>query len=132
MAEKKFLTYATGRRKESTARVYMKPGTGNIEINGRTFQHYFFRPTLRMMIDQPLDLTESKKKFDFYIKVKGGGLTGQAGAVRLGISRCLITINPDLRSSLKQAGFLTRDSRMVERKKYGLSGARKRYQFSKR
>lgn len=124
--------YATGRRKESNARVYMKKGTGKIIVNHREFDHYFVRPTSRMVIQQPLDLTSNLESFDFYINVNGGGMSGQAGATRLGVARALITFDPALRGVLKKAGYLTRDSRTVERKKPGLAGARRRFQFSKR
>ncbi len=123
---------AVGRRKESIARVRMTPGSGKMAVNGNESLDYFKRETLLMDIMQPLEVTENSSNFDFTIRVKGGGLSGQAGAVRLGISRALIQYSEDYRSSLKQAGFLTRDSRETERKKYGLAKARKRFQFSKR
>ncbi|GBE00419.1 30S ribosomal protein S9 [bacterium BMS3Abin07] len=127
------ITYrATGRRKSSVARVIMKKGKGNIEINKRPFEVHFPRETLRMMIKQPLELTGMLEKFDISANVNGGGLSGQAGAVRHGVSRALLQVNSDLRGKLKKEGFLTRDPREKERKKYGLAGARKRFQFSKR
>lgn len=124
--------YATGRRKGSVARVRVKPGTGKIEVNKKSLIDHFKRETLKMIIEQPLVKTETMEKFDIVADVNGGGLTGQAGAVRLGISRALIQYDEDLRSVLRANGFLTRDPREKERKKYGLAGARKRYQFSKR
>lgn len=124
--------YGTGRRKESTARVYVKSGDGTITINKRTMDNYFGRETLKMMLQQPLDVTELRGKIDIQVNVKGGGLAGQAGAIRHGITRALMEMNPELRSTLKKAGFVTRDPRAVERKKYGRPGARKRFQFSKR
>lgn len=124
---------ATGRRKEAVARVRMKPGSGKFIINGREgLLEYFKRETLLMDIEQPLILTDTHGKFDFFIRVNGGGLTGQAGAVRLGIARALVAYSEDFRPALRKAGFLTRDPRQVERKKYGLAKARKRFQFSKR
>ena len=124
--------YATGRRKESVARVWLKPGKGEIQVNGKTLLEHFKRETLKMLIEQPLEITEMLDKYDIVASVNGGGLTGQAGALRLGISRALIKDNEDMRPPLKKAGFLTRDPRMVERKKYGRPKARKRFQFSKR
>ena len=124
--------YGTGRRKTSTARVFLRPGTGNIKVNGQTFEAHFFDEVHRMIIRQPLQLSDTVDKFDILISVKGGGVTGQAGAVRHGISRALLEYNPELRPVLKKAGFLTRDPRMKERKKYGQKGARGRFQFSKR
>jgi small subunit ribosomal protein S9 len=124
--------YATGRRKESTARVWLKAGTGIITVNGRELNAYFGRETSKMVLNQPLDILEQKGKVDVTVNVKGGGLSGQAGAIRHGISRALCVFNPDLRPALKKAGFLTRDARAVERKKYGQPGARRRFQFSKR
>ena len=121
-----------GRRKSSIARVLYKKGNGKLLINGTDVLEYFKRESLVMMLNQPFDLVEFDKKYDFLINVKGGGLTGQAGAVRLGISRSLEKINPSFRSVLKKAGMLTRDARVVERKKYGQPGARKKFQFSKR
>jgi small subunit ribosomal protein S9 len=124
--------YGTGRRKTSTARVYLRPGTGDIKINRRAFENYFPNEALRMIIRQPLNLTDTVGKFDIIVNVDGGGTAGQAGAVRHGITRALMEFNPDLRSSLKKAGLVTRDPRKKERKKYGQKGARKRFQFSKR
>jgi len=124
--------YATGRRKNSIARVRLLPGSGKIEVNKQSLIDYFKRETLKMIIEQPLELTESMSKFDIISNVKGGGLTGQAGAMRLGISRALIRYDEELRPMLKAQGFLTRDPREKERKKYGMAGARKRFQFSKR
>ncbi len=124
--------YGTGRRKESVARVYLRPGTGQIKINSRTFEDYFPQATLRLAAEVPLVLTEQRAQFDVIANIKGGGLTGQAGALRLGIARALIQFNPELRGTLKPEGLLTRDAREVERKKYGQPGARKRFQFSKR
>ena len=122
----------TGRRKNATARVYLRPGSGQITVNKRAFENYFPNETLRMIIRQPLTLTESANRFDIYVNVDGGGVAGQAGAIRHGIARALLEFNSDLRTRLKRAGFVTRDPRAKERKKYGLAGARKRYQFSKR
>ena len=124
--------YATGKRKRAIARVYMKPGSGNIVVNKRSFEEYFPRPSLKMIIRQPLEITGKNNQFDFYINVAGGGVAGQAGAVKHGISKALLAADADLRPVLKKAGFLTRDARVVERKKYGQPGARKRFQFSKR
>ena len=124
--------YGTGRRKTSTARVYLRPGTGNIQVNGRPFETYFPDELHRMIIRQPLQLCDSIDKFDLLVNVKGGGVSGQAGAVRHGLSRALLEADAEFRPTLKKAGFLTRDPRMVERKKYGQPGARKRFQFSKR
>jgi small subunit ribosomal protein S9 len=124
--------YGTGRRKSSTARVYIRPGTGTITINRRTFNDAFPTEMLRTQIRQPLVLTETADKFDVLARVDGGGVAGQAGAVRLGIARALVASNVDLRKALKKDGLLTRDARRKERKKYGLAGARKRFQFSKR
>jgi small subunit ribosomal protein S9 len=124
--------YATGRRKESTARVWLKAGTGIITVNGRELNAYFGRETSKMVLNQPLDILEQKGKVDVTVNVKGGGLSGQAGAIRHGISRALCSFNPEFRPALKKAGFLTRDARAVERKKYGQPGARRRFQFSKR
>ena len=123
---------AIGRRKGSIARVYMTPGKGNILINGRPFKDYICRESLGIVVTQPLEITGQRESYDIKIIVKGGGLTGQAGAIRLGISRALTQISSDFRSILKEAGFLTRDAREVERKKYGQPGARKKFQFSKR
>ncbi|MCD6116849.1 30S ribosomal protein S9 [bacterium] len=124
--------YATGRRKESVARVWLTPGTGKISVNKKELNEYFKRPTLEMIIHQPLDVTESKEMYDIRAFVKGGGLTGQAGAMVLGISRALLKANEEMKSVLRSNGFLTRDPREKERKKYGQPGARKRFQFSKR
>ena len=124
--------YATGRRKESVARVWLKPGTGKITVNGRDQEVYFARPTLRLVINQVFDVAERAGQYDIVATVKGGGLSGQAGAVRHGISQALAKFEPALRSAVKAAGFLTRDPRVVERKKYGRAKARKSFQFSKR
>ncbi|MEI7873706.1 MAG: 30S ribosomal protein S9 [Alphaproteobacteria bacterium] len=124
--------YATGRRKNAVARVWVKLGTGKITINGRDQTIYFARPTQRMMIQQPFDVSERGGQFDVVATVSGGGLSGQAGAVRHGISQALTKFEPGLRGTIKANGFLTRDSRVVERKKYGRAGARARFQFSKR
>lgn len=124
--------YGTGRRKTSTARVYLRAGSGEIKVNNRTFEEYFPNEALRMIIRQPLRLTETASKFDILVNVDGGGTAGQAGAVRHGITRALLEYNTDLRSALKKAGLVTRDPRKKERKKYGQKGARKRFQFSKR
>ena len=124
--------YGTGRRKSSTARVYLRPGGGQVTVNRKPFEQYFPNETLRMVIRQPLQLTETANKFDILINVAGGGPAGQAGAIRHGITRALIEFNADLRPPLKQAGLITRDPRIKERKKYGQKGARKRFQFSKR
>jgi small subunit ribosomal protein S9 len=124
--------YATGRRKNSIARVRLRTGSGKFEVNSQSVIDYFKRETLKMIIEQPFDKTETLGKFDIVADVKGGGLTGQAGALRLGISRALLSFDEELRSILRTNGFLTRDPREKERKKYGLAGARKRFQFSKR
>jgi small subunit ribosomal protein S9 len=124
--------YATGRRKESTARVFLRPGTGTITVNHREFGNYFPTEALRVQVKQPLQLTETADKFDVLCTVDGGGITGQAGAIRLGIARALCEFNAELRPRLKKDGLLTRDARAKERKKYGMAGARKRFQFSKR
>jgi small subunit ribosomal protein S9 len=124
--------YATGRRKNAVARVWVKPGTGKITVNGRDQTIYFARPTQQMVIQQPFDVTQRREQFDVVATVSGGGLSGQAGAVRHGISQALAKFEPALRGAMKAAGFLTRDSRVVERKKYGRAGARRRFQFSKR
>ena len=124
--------YATGRRKTSTARVFLRPGKGDITINHREFANYFPTDQLRTVVRRPLMLTETGEKFDILATVAGGGITGQAGAVRLGIARALVEFNLELRKQLKKDGLLTSDSRVKERKKYGLAGARKRFQFSKR
>lgn len=123
---------AVGRRKSAVARVHLKPGKGKIIVNRRHYQDYFGRITQRQLITQPIDLLEVNGKFDVLANVRGGGLTGQAGAIRHGIARALIQISPDYKPELKKAGFLTRDSRVKERKKYGLRGARRAFQFSKR
>lgn len=125
-------SYATGKRKNAIARVWIKPGKGQVVINGRESSKYFARPVLQMMIAQPMEVANRTGQFDVWCTVSGGGLSGQAGAVRHGISRALTYFEPDLRSILKQGGFLTRDSRVVERKKYGQRKARRRFQFSKR
>ena len=124
--------YGTGRRKSATARVFMRPGSGEIVVNKRRFEEYFPNETHRMVIRQPLHLTDSVGKFDILVNVDGGGIAGQAGAVRHGITRALMELNPEFRIRLKKAGFVTRDPRGKERKKYGQKGARKRFQFSKR
>jgi small subunit ribosomal protein S9 len=124
--------YATGKRKDAVARVWIKPGSGKITVNGRTEEVYFARPVLRMLIHQPIEVANRADQFDVDCTVKGGGLSGQAGAVRHGISKALSLYEPELRPVLKQGGFLTRDSRIVERKKYGKAKARRSYQFSKR
>ena len=124
--------YATGRRKDATARVWLKPGKGKIIVNGREQEVYFARPTLRLVINQPFAITEREGQYDVIATVRGGGLSGQAGAVKHGISQALTKYEPALRSTVKSAGFLTRDSRVVERKKYGRAKARRSFQFSKR
>jgi small subunit ribosomal protein S9 len=124
--------YGTGRRKSATARVYLRPGAGEVKVNQKPFDRYFPNETLRMIIRQPLQLTETTGKFDILINVAGGGPAGQAGAIRHGITRALLEFNADLRPTLKHAGLVTRDPRIKERKKYGQKGARKRFQFSKR
>jgi small subunit ribosomal protein S9 len=124
--------YGTGRRKTSTARVFLRPGTGAITVNRRAFDAFFPTEALRTQIRQPLVLTETADRFDILATVAGGGVSGQAGAVRLGISRALVEYNLELRKKLKEEGLLTRDARAKERKKYGMAGARKRFQFSKR
>ncbi|MEQ1760565.1 MAG: 30S ribosomal protein S9 [Vicinamibacterales bacterium] len=124
--------YSTGRRKTAAARVFLRPGTGTITVNHREFERFFPTETLRMNVKRPLVLTESTEKFDILATVAGGGVNGQAGAVRLGIARALVLFDAELRKSLKKDGLLTSDSRVKERKKYGLAGARKRFQFSKR
>jgi small subunit ribosomal protein S9 len=124
--------YATGRRKESTARVFLRPGKGTITINRREFGSYFPTESLRVQVKQPLLLTETAEKFDVLCTVGGGGVNGQAGAIRVGIARALCEFNAELRPRLKKDGLLTRDARAKERKKYGMAGARKRFQFSKR
>ncbi len=124
--------YATGRRKTSAARVFLRPGNGNITVNRREFAQFFPTDALRMQVRRPLTLTETGEKFDILATVAGGGVNGQAGAMRLGIARALVASNAELRRQLKKDGLLTSDSRIKERKKYGLAGARKRFQFSKR
>lgn len=124
--------YGTGKRKSATARVFLMPGEGQIVVNHVDFQEYFHNRTQQVVVLQPLAETENNDKFDVYVNVKGGGYTGQAGAVRLGIARALLQFDPDLRATLKKAGLLRRDQRVKERKKYGQPGARKRFQFSKR
>ena len=124
--------YATGRRKDAVARVWIKPGSGKIVVNGRDQEVYFARPTLRLVLNQPFQISEREGQYDVIATVKGGGLSGQAGAVKHGISQALTKFEPALRSAVKAAGFLTRDSRVVERKKYGKAKARKSFQFSKR
>ena len=130
MAENQY--YGTGRRKSSAARVFIKPGTGNIVINKRSIEEYFTRPTARMVVLQPLELVGMTENFDLYITVKGGGITGQSGAIRHGITRALMEYDETLRPALRAAGYVTRDARCVERKKVGLRKARRRPQFSKR
>ena len=125
-------SYATGKRKNAVARVWIKSGSGNLSINGKAITDYFSRPVLNMLVHQPLELTNKKMNVDTVITVSGGGLSGQAGAIRHGISKALSLLDPNLRSILKSEGLLTRDSRIVERKKYGRRKARRRYQFSKR
>ncbi len=124
--------YGTGRRKTAVARVYLRPGTGTIKVNRREFEAYFPNRVLKMIIRQPLAITETADKFDIVVNVAGGGMAGQAGAIRHGLSRALLEFNPELRPTLTGAGFLTRDAREVERKKYGQPKARRRFQFSKR
>jgi len=124
--------YATGRRKTSVARVWIEPGKGEVTVNGRQVMEHFRRDTLRMVIEQPMETVNLMGKLNIYATVNGGGLAGQAGALRMGISRAMVEMDAEFRSALRQAGFLTRDARMVERKKYGRPGARKRFQFSKR
>jgi len=130
MADQRF--YATGRRKSSVARVWIKPGNGEIIVNKRPLDEYFGRETSKMIVRQPFELTDNSGKFDVYVNVSGGGASGQAGAIKHGITRALITADAELRGVLKKAGFVTRDSRVVERKKYGRAGARRSFQFSKR
>ncbi|MDP6878264.1 MAG: 30S ribosomal protein S9 [Pseudomonadota bacterium] len=125
-------SYATGKRKDAVARVWLKQGPGNIIINGKSSDDYFARPVLRMLINQPLVASDRKEQFDVICSVTGGGLSGQAGAVRHGISKALVLFEPELKKVLKSGGFLTRDSRVVERKKYGRRKARRSFQFSKR
>ena len=130
--DKQGRAYATGRRKVATARVWIKRGKGKITVNGKTFEQYFARPVLRMLVQQPLITSNRLSELDIDCTVVGGGLSGQAGAVRHGVSRALTNMEPELRAILKKGGFLTRDSRAVERKKYGRAKARRRFQFSKR
>jgi small subunit ribosomal protein S9 len=124
--------YATGKRKSAIARVWLRPGSGNVTINRRSMDDYFGRAVLKMILQEPFELTETRGKFDVLVNVCGGGLAGQAGAIRHGITRALLQMDPELRSVLKKAGMVTRDSRVKERKKYGQPGARKRFQYSKR
>ena len=126
------LQISVGRRKDAVARVRLAPGTGNITINGRTLDAYFGRETSKMILVEPLKLVDQMGKLDVFVTARGGGLSGQAGAIRHGITRALLELNPEYRAVLKKAGFMTRDARKVERKKYGQPGARKRFQFSKR
>ena len=130
--DKQGRAYATGKRKDAVARVWVKPGSGKIEINTRAFEVYFARPVLRMLIQQPLVATNRNGQYDVTCTVSGGGLSGQAGAVRHGLAKALTYFEPDLRGALKRGGFLTRDPRVVERKKYGRAKARRSFQFSKR
>lgn len=130
--DKQGRSYATGKRKDAVARVWVMPGKGNITINEKSIDQYFARPVLKMIINQPFEITNRMNEFDVVCTVKGGGLSGQAGAIKHGISKALNEYEPELRSVLKQAGFLTRDDRVVERKKYGKAKARRSYQFSKR
>jgi small subunit ribosomal protein S9 len=132
MAETADRYYGTGRRKNATARVWVEAGEGQITVNKRPMEQYFPRDAWRVIVQQPLDVTDNRGKVDIRVTVAGGGLTGQAGAIRHGLTRALMEMNPELRGALKKAGFVTRDSRVVERKKYGQPGARKRFQFSKR
>jgi len=124
--------YGTGRRKSSSARVFLRPGKGDINVNARSIDTFFGRETARMIVRQPLDVTEMNEKFDIHVTVKGGGINGQAGAIRLGIARALLQYDETLRADLRKAGLLTRDAREVERKKVGLRKARKKEQYSKR
>ena len=130
--DKQGRSYATGKRKDAVARVWIMPGKGNISINGKSIDEYFARPVLKMVINQPFAITNRENEFDVICTVKGGGLSGQAGAIKHGISKALNDYEPELRPTLKSAGFLTRDDRVVERKKYGKAKARRSYQFSKR
>jgi len=133
LAFKKIEQYlGTGRRKTSVARIFLRPGSGKITVNGRAFENYFPTEALRVPAQQPLRLVEMQDRFDVLVLANGGGVSGQSGAIRMGISRALIEFNAELRPTLKKAGFLTRDARQHERKKYGQKGARKRFQFSKR
>ena len=124
--------YATGKRKDAVARVWIKPGRGAITVNGKSMEAYFARPVLQMVLRQPLEIAQRMEQYDIVVTVDGGGLSGQAGAVRHGVSKALTNYEPDLRPTLKRAGFLTRDARVVERKKYGRAKARRSFQFSKR
>ena len=124
--------YGTGRRKTATARVFLRPGTGNVKVNNKPLEQYFFNEIDRMIVKQPLQASDTLNKFDLVVLVEGGGMHGQAGAVQHGVARALVEFSAELRGVLKKAGFLTRDPRMKERKKYGQPGARKRFQFSKR
>ena len=130
--DKQGRSYATGKRKDAVARVWIMPGKGNITINSKSIDQYFARPVLKMIINQPFEITNRENEFDVVCTVKGGGLSGQAGAIKHGISKALNEYEPELRAVLKQAGFLTRDDRVVERKKFGKAKARRSYQFSKR
>jgi len=130
--DKQGRAYATGKRKDAVARVWVKPGTGNIIVNKKPANDYFTRPTLQMVINQPFDIVSKAGQFDVVVTVAGGGLSGQAGAVKHGVSRALVNYDPEFRPALKSAGFLTRDARVVERKKYGKRKARRSFQFSKR
>lgn len=130
MAEQKF--YATGKRKTSVARVWMKPGKGDIIVNKRTLDEFFGRETSKMVVRQPLELTDNLGKYDIFVNVCGGGASGQAGAIKHGITKALLEVDPELRGVLKKSGFITRDSRVKERKKYGRRAARRSFQFSKR
>jgi small subunit ribosomal protein S9 len=132
MAEAEQRWYGTGRRKKSTARVWIIPGSGEIIVNKRSLDEYFGREVLKMILQQPLDVAGQRGKLDIKVNVCGGGLSGQAGAIRHGLTRAMMEMDPELRAALKKAGFVTRDPRSVERKKYGRPGARKRFQFSKR
>ncbi len=132
MANQQTQNYGTGRRKSSAARVFLRPGSGNINVNGKALDEFFGRETARMIVRQPLELTQMKDKFDIKVTVAGGGITGQAGAIRLGIARALVEYDEALKSPLRKAGFMTRDAREVERKKVGLHKARRATQFSKR
>ncbi|MEQ1565118.1 MAG: 30S ribosomal protein S9 [Myxococcota bacterium] len=132
MAKNVIQYYGTGRRKTSTARVFLRPGNGHLFVNGLDIEKYLPRPTLQMDLRQPLVLTNNLEKVDAFVTVRGGGMAGQAGAIRLGIARALLRMTPECRGLLKKAGLLTRDAREVERKKYGRAGARRRFQFSKR
>ncbi|HOV57285.1 MAG TPA: 30S ribosomal protein S9 [Rhodanobacteraceae bacterium] len=124
--------YGTGRRKSSAARVFLRPGKGSITVNGKSLDNFFGRETARMIVRQPLELTQMTEKFDVVVTVEGGGITGQAGAIRLGVARALVEYDESLKASLRKAGFMTRDAREVERKKVGLHKARRATQFSKR